>query len=164
MRAESDRLAGIRDRTEALLDSLGREHAGRPLADLGWSFGFDRAQRRLGLCTWKKGARLVKRVSLSGPLSARLGWRVMEDVARHEIAHALDYETRGRSGHDAAWKAWARRCGADPTATYDGPIGDDGTSRYVATCPACGWSRPFFRAARHAPTPVLAARRAPTCA
>ena len=80
----------------------------------------------------------------------------MEDVARHEIAHALDYETRGRSAHDAVWKALAARCGADPTATYDGPLPDDGTSRLVAVCPACGFSRPFHRT----PTRAYAC---PTC-
>lgn len=144
-RTEPHNLTDVRVRAEALLDALGQEHAGRPLADLGWSFRFDRARRRLGLCTWKKGGRLVKTVSLSAPLTEALGWSVMEDVARHEIAHALDYETRGRSAHDAAWKAWATRCGADPTATYDGPMPDDGTSRLVASCPACGVERPFHR-------------------
>lgn len=145
MNPEHD-LADIQARAEALMDSLGRTHAGRPLQALGWTFRFDRAQRRLGLCAWKKSGRHIRRVSLSGPLAVRLGWDVMEDVARHEIAHALDYEARGRSAHDAAWKAWARRCGADPTATYDGPVPCDGSSRYAATCPRCGWSRPFFRA------------------
>ena len=135
-------LPDIETRTRALLDALGREHLGRPLE---WSFRFDRARRRLGLCSWKRGERLVRRISLSGPLAEALGWSVMEDVARHEIAHALDYETRGRSGHDAAWKAWARRCGADPTATYDGPLPDDGTSPVVGTCLSCGASRPFHR-------------------
>ena len=72
----------------------------------------------------------------------------MEDVARHEIAHALDYETRGRSAHDRTWKAWARRCGADPTRCYEGELADDPTSPYVGRCPApgCGHVRPFYRA------------------
>ena len=138
-------LDAIAARTEALLDALGQEHLGRPLQDLGWTFRWDRARRRLGLCTWKTGGRLVRTVSLSRPLAASLGWAVMEDVARHEVAHALDYETRARSAHDAAWKAWAARCGADPTAAYDGPIPDDGTSRLVARCPACAFARPFHR-------------------
>ena len=136
-------LPDIEARTRALMASLGQKHLGRPLS--GWSFRFDRARRRLGLCTWKRGERLVRQISLSGPLAEALGWDVMEDVARHEIAHALDYETRGRSAHDAAWKAWARRCGADPTAAYDGPLPDDGTSKIVATCPGCGYERPFHR-------------------
>ena len=147
----------IEARTLALMDLLGREHAGCPLADLGWTFRWDRARRRLGLCTWKRAGRLVKTVSLSRPLAESLGWAVMEDVARHEIAHALDFETRGRSAHDAAWKAWARRCGSDPTAAYDGPIPDDDSSRLVASCPACGFERAFHR------TPTRA-YLCPTCA
>ncbi|HEX8299965.1 MAG TPA: SprT-like domain-containing protein [Rubricoccaceae bacterium] len=130
-------------RTRALLDTLGRDVLGRPLA--GWTVRWDRAQRRLGLCTWKRGGRLVRTISLSRPLAAVLGPAVMEDVARHEIAHALDYETRGRSAHDAVWRNLALRCGADPTAAYDGPIPDDGRSRLVASCPACGFARPFHR-------------------
>ena len=136
-------LDDIRARTGALLAALGEAHLGQPLA--GWTVRFDRARRRLGLCTWKRGGRPVRTISLSAPLAAALGWTVMEDVARHEIAHALDYETRGRSAHDATWKAWARRCGADPTAAYEGALADDGTSKVVASCPTCDWSRPFFR-------------------
>jgi hypothetical protein len=72
---------------------------------------------------------------------------VMEDVARHEIAHALDFESRGRSAHDAQWKRWAVACGADPSATYEGPLGDDPASRLVATCeePGCAYRRPVYR-------------------
>ena len=137
--------ADIETRTRALMDALGTKHAGRPLADLGWTFRRDRARRRLGLCTWQRAGKPVKTISLSRPLADALGWPVMEDVARHEIAHALDYETRGRSAHDATWKAWARRCGADPTAAYDGPLPPDTASRLAAACPACGYERAFHR-------------------
>ena len=136
-------LADLLARAESLLDTLGHDVLGRPLA--GWTVRWDRARRRLGLCTWKTNGRLVRTVSLSRPLAEALGWAVMEDVARHEIAHALDFETRGRSGHDAVWKALAVRCGADPAATYRGRLPDDGTSRLVAACPACGFTRPFHR-------------------
>lgn len=147
----------IETRTRALMDALGRDHAGRPLADLGWTFRWDHARRRLGLCTWKRGGQSVKTISLSRPLAAALGWAITEDVARHEIAHALDFETRGRSAHDAVWKAWALRCGADPTAAYDGPLPDDTASRIVAACPVCGFERAFHR------TPTRA-YLCPTCA
>lgn len=137
----------IARRAVALIDELGRAHAGAPLRDLGWVFAFDRARTRLGLCTWRRGRTLVRRITLSRPLAQRLGWEVMEDVARHEVAHALDYEARGRSAHDAAWRAWARRCGADPTATYEGPMGDDPASPLVGRCvePGCGYARPLYR-------------------
>ena len=144
-------------RTEELLAALGPDVLGRPLA--GWTVRWDRARRRLGLCTWKKGGRLARTISLSRPLARSLGWAVMEDVARHEIAHALDYETRGRSAHDAVWRTLAVRCGADPTAAYDGPIPDDGTSRLVATCPACGHARPFHRTPTRAYVCPACARR-----
>ncbi|HEX8386316.1 MAG TPA: SprT-like domain-containing protein, partial [Rubricoccaceae bacterium] len=150
-------LADLQARAEALMDALGRDLLGRPLSDLGWTFRFDRARHRLGLCTWARGGRPVKTVSLSRPLALALGWGVMEDVVRHEAAHAVDYETRGRSAHDAVWKALARRCGADPTATYEGPLADDGASKYVGSCPTCGFSRAFYRA----PTRAYVC---PTCA
>lgn len=138
----------IATNTRALMRELGRAHLGRPLQDLGWTFCFDRARRRLGRCLWKKGDRPVKMISLSRSLAAREGWALMEDVARHEIAHALDYETRGRSAHDWTWKTWARRCGADPTRCYEGELADDPTSPYAGRCPApgCGHVRPFYRA------------------
>jgi hypothetical protein len=136
----------IARRTRTLMEELGRRHAGRSLQDLGWTFSFDRARTRLGLCTWRRGRAVVKRISLSRPLAERLGWDVMHDVARHEIAHALDYEARGRSAHDAAWKTWAVRCGADPTATYDGPLGDDPEAPLLGRCTRCDFRRPMYRA------------------
>lgn len=141
-------LNSIAAKAQSLMGELGREHLGRPLQDLGWSFRFDRARRRLGLCLWKKRGRFVKTISLSQHIAAREGWGLMEDVARHEIAHALDFETRGRSAHDHTWKAWARRCGADPARRYEGELVDDPASLYVGHCPAegCDYARPFYRA------------------
>lgn len=126
---------------------LGVRHLGRPLQELGWRFEFDRARRRLGLCRWKRGPRSTRIISLSRSISAREGWTLMEDVARHEVAHAIDFETRGRSGHDRTWKAWAVLCGADPTRTYEGELADDPASRYVGRCtaPDCSYTRPFYR-------------------
>lgn len=137
----------IAQRTLALMADLGRRHLGRPLQELGWTLAFDRARRRLGVCRWGDATQPLKQISLSGPIAAREGWGIMEDVARHEIAHALDFETRGRSGHDRVWKAWARRCGADPTRVYEGELRDDPGSPYVGRCvmPGCSYARPFYR-------------------
>jgi hypothetical protein len=136
----------IAARTAELMRQLGTEHLGRPLQDLGWVFRFDRAKRRLGLCVWEDREQR-KIISLSRHIAAREGWGIMEDVARHEIAHAIDFETRGRSGHDRTWKLWARRCGADPTRLYEGELVDDPTSPYVGRCLSrgCGHTRPFYR-------------------
>jgi hypothetical protein len=138
----------VAERTLALMSELGREHLGRPLQDLGWTFRFDAARRRLGLCLWRPGPHPTKTISLSRPITQREGWSLMEDVARHEIAHALDFETRGRSAHDAVWKTWARRCGADPTRVYEGELAEDPDSPHLGRCltPGCAFTRPFYRA------------------
>jgi predicted SprT family Zn-dependent metalloprotease len=137
------------------MQALGSEHIGKALQDLGWVFRYDRARQRLGLCRWSTRGKVI---SLSKAISAREGWLLMEDVARHEIAHALDFETRGRSGHDRVWKAWALRCGADPTRVYSGELTADDSSRYLGRCLAdgCAYSRPFYRS-------VTAAYICPKC-
>jgi len=140
------------------MTEFGRQHIGRPLQDLGWTFRFDASRRRLGLCRWRTSPGAVKTISLSRPIAQREGWSLMGDVARHEIAHALDFETRGRSAHDAVWKAGARRCGADPTRVYEGELADDPDSLYLGRCltPGCSFFRPFYR-------PVTAAYVCPRC-
>ena len=137
----------VERQTRALMDALGREHLGEPLSARGWAFAFDRARRRLGACHHPRDARSaqVKRITLSRHHTNLGGWALMEDVARHEIAHALDYETRGRSDHGPAWRRWARRCGADPTRLHEGELPYDPDAPYHGTCPACGNAVPFYR-------------------
>lgn len=143
---------------DELIASLGREHLGHSLQDRGWTLRFDGARRRLGLCIWMKRGRLAKIISLSRHAAVAGGWELMEDVVRHEAAHAIDFETRGRSGHDRTWKQWAIRCGADPTRLYEGEAFDDPAAPYLGRCPAegCGYRRPFYRA-------VTAAHLCPQC-
>ena len=70
-----------------LFDELGRELLGESLTVRGWTFGFDRARRRLGVCRPRD-----KRITLSAHLSRTLPPAEVEDTVRHEIAHALDHE------------------------------------------------------------------------
>lgn len=128
-----------------LMDELGRAHLGEPLQARGWTFAFDRAHRRIGCCTWRVGEAIVRRLSLSRHFAFRLSWEALEDTVRHEIAHALDYETRGRSGHDDVWKTLAVRCGARPERLHAAIPVDAERARYVGTCPTCGGEYPFFR-------------------
>lgn len=124
---------------------LGRRQLGRPLQEVGWRVEFDRAKRRLGLCKWKRRGRIVRILSLSRHYARQLGWNVMEDVVRHEIAHAVDYERRGTSLHDDVWKVIARDVGADPTRVHEVAELRDPTSKYVGICPACNSLHPFYR-------------------
>lgn len=138
-------LDDIRRRALILMDELGTELAGRSLRSLGWTFQFDRARRRLGMCKWKRKGVLVKVLSLSRHYALHGGWEIMEDVVRHEIAHALDYEIRGRSDHGPRWRCIALLTQADPTRLYEGGIFEDNTSKYVGTCPECGREQSFYR-------------------
>ncbi|WP_412068616.1 SprT-like domain-containing protein [Rubrivirga sp. IMCC43871] len=122
-----------------LMDRLGRELLGAPLQAHGWTVGFDRARRRLGACRIGD-----KRITLSAPLTLALAPADVEDTVRHEIAHAIDAERRGRSAHDATWKALAVACGAAPERTFAGDLPDD-DAPYRADCPSCDASHGLHR-------------------
>lgn len=128
-----------------LMDELGLDLLGEPLAARGWTFGFDRARRRLGVCRIGE-----KRITLSAHLSQTLAASDVEDTIRHEIAHAVDVERRGRSAHDATWKALARVCGAAPERTFRGDLPDDvDAAAYRAVCPSCGAASGLHRQPVH---------------
>lgn len=148
MSRADERLKEARKHALHLMEVLGRQELGAPLQDRGWTFHFDRAKRRLGVC---RGAR--REISLSAHLVARNGLahrdeqgvQVVDDVIRHEIAHAIDFERRGRSDHGRTWQAICRRVGAEPSRTYEGGSLDVVPGKYVARCPACGAEQPYYR-------------------
>ncbi len=124
----------------SLFDELGRDLLGQSLSDRGWTFGFDRARKRLGVCRIGR-----KQITLSRHLTQTLPDDEVEDTIRHEIAHAIDYEQRGKSAHDATWKRLARRCGAKPERCFSGDLPHDEASPYVAACPSCRSETPLYR-------------------
>lgn len=114
------------------LDDVAR-HAGRCLGAAGldkWSFGWDRAVKRLGCCHMKR-----QRVTLSRYFAecclAAAPERIL-DTLLHEIAHALAWESARESGHGPVWKAWCAALGAVPRAT-------------VADCPDFSPRAPRYR-------------------
>lgn len=151
--AQKSRLEETEARARLLMNELGCEVLGKPLQELGWTFAFDNAKRRLGLCKWKSGNPPLKRISLSrhyvrlNGLQHRdeSGLQVIEDVIRHEIAHAIDREQRGTSDHSTIWKKVCRQVGADPTRLYEGKNTDRAPGKYVATCPTCGKEYQYYR-------------------
>lgn len=70
---------------------------------------------------------------------------VLEDIIRHEIAHALDYEDRKTSDHGWKWKRKCEETGADPTRTTEMP--DDlkmiGAS-WLRVCDHCDFKVPYY--------------------
>ena len=127
-----------------LMDALGRDLLGEPLQARGWTFGFDRARKRLGVCRIRQ-----RRITLSAHLAQALAAGEVEDTLRHEIAHAIDAERRGRSTHDATWRALAVACGAAPERCFDGDLPDDPSAPFVSTCPSCGASGDRYRQPVH---------------
>ncbi len=102
-----------------------------------WDLTFDRAKRRAGLTDFRSHT-----ISLSAPFMVLYDEARVQDVILHEIAHARV----GRDhGHDATWKAEARRLGTTPTACItDGP---KPPAPYLGICPN-GHQIERFRAPR----------------
>jgi predicted SprT family Zn-dependent metalloprotease len=70
---------------------------------VNYSFGFDRAIRRAGLCDYTK-----RRITISKHLLATGDLDQIEQVLLHEIAHALVGKT---AGHGKLWRAKATEIG-----------------------------------------------------
>lgn len=95
--------------------------------DSSWSFGFDNAKTRAGLCNYT-----AKRITVSRYLAARFEDDDIHQVLLHEVAHAV---AGTRAGHGAKWKAVAKELGYEGKRLHDGPIADD-LAPWVGECPA----------------------------
>lgn len=93
----------------------------------GWTFGFDNARRRAGLCGY--GAR---RITVSRTLMALYSHEQVRETILHEVAHAL---AGAEHGHDAAWRAVAERIGSTGArlVAEDAPRAP---APWVGRCPA----------------------------
>lgn len=95
--------------------------------DDSWTFGFDSAKTRAGLCNFTH-----KRISVSKYLAARYEDDEIHQVLLHEVAHAM---AGNRAGHGPRWKAIAKELGYEGKRLHDGAIASD-LAPYVGTCPA----------------------------
>lgn len=119
-----------------LMMELGKKTLGEGLQERGWSFGFNNTKRSLGMCRYNKW-KGVKQILLSTHWVNLNGVEAMEDTIRHEIAHAVDFERRGRSAHDDVWKGIAVEVGARPERCGgQGMVKPE--RRYKLYCKACG--------------------------
>jgi predicted SprT family Zn-dependent metalloprotease len=92
-----------------------------------WSFGFDNAKTRAGLCNYT-----AKKITVSKYLASRYEDDDIHQVLLHEVAHAM---AGPKAGHGAAWKSTARELGYVGRRLHDGPIADE-LAPWVGTCPA----------------------------
>ena len=95
--------------------------------DSGWTFGFDNAKTRAGLCNYT-----AKRITVSKYLAARYEDDEIHQVLLHEVAHAM---AGTRAGHGAQWRATAKELGYEGKRLHDGAIADE-LAPWVGICPA----------------------------
>jgi ribosomal protein L37AE/L43A len=107
------------------------------LLEAGWSFHFDRAKRRFGVCRFER-----KEISVSIHLVRLNDPPECEDTVLHEIAHAL---AGPRAGHGPRWRAACMSVGARPQRCYSSEGVAQPAARFSAECPSCGTSRGFHR-------------------
>ncbi len=111
-------LARVRVWAEALL----RMHL-----DPGWSFGFDSAKRRAGLCNYTD-----RRITVSRYLAEKFEDDEIHQVLLHEVAHAM---AGPAAGHGREWKRIAAEIGYVGGRTHDGEIAHE-RARWIGACPA----------------------------
>lgn len=116
---------------------------------INYSFAFDRAVRRAGLCNYRD-----KRISLSKHFVATATMEQIEQVLLHEIAHALCGQN---AGHSKVWKQKATELGYRHEKIDGNPIAKQ-TAKYRGICPG---GHEHFRSRR--PTRLLSCKHcAPT--
>ena len=91
-----------------------------------WSFAFDNAKKRAGLCDYAK-----KRISVSRYLAARWTDDEVYQILLHEVAHALAGPT---AGHGPLWRRTAYGIGYVGKRTHEGETAVE-LAPWVGTCP-----------------------------
>ncbi len=111
------------DRVRHWADALIRLH----LDPSVWTFGFDHAKTRAGLCDYAR-----HRITVSRHLASRFGDDEIHQVLLHEVAHAL---AGPRAGHGAEWKSTATALGYVGSRLHSGSVAED-LAPWHGNCPA----------------------------
>ena len=111
------------DYVQAMAEAMMREH----LDVTAWSFGFDSAKRRAGLCSYTD-----RRISISKYLVSIHSLDESRQVMLHEIAHALSGKA---AGHGKKWLATAKSIGYR-AERFSGKEIAEQTAPWVGYCPA----------------------------
>ncbi|MEJ6488430.1 SprT-like domain-containing protein [Leucobacter sp. USCH14] len=92
-----------------------------------WTFAFDNAKRRAGLCNYTD-----RRITVSRYLAEKFEDDEIHQVLLHEVAHAL---AGPDAAHGARWKAIAQQIGYVGGVTHRGEIAHE-RAPWVGTCSA----------------------------
>jgi len=129
------------------------------LKELGWSISYNNRKGSAGICKRKFRRNIFgdkefynKKVELSMHFLTQnleegkgAEW---EEVIRHELAHAVDNEMRGKSSHDRTWKAVAREMLSSGRVTFSqDELKDEKLSKYTLKCveDKCDYTRPSHK-------------------
>lgn len=118
-------------RARAIAEQLIAEHL-----DEQWSFGWDNAKSRLGVCRYDR-----KMITVSRHCTALNSEELFVETVLHEVAHAL---TPGAK-HGPRWKKAAVRLGVRPAAMHQGGDLVTPPAKWRAVCPNCGKEHPRHR-------------------
>jgi predicted SprT family Zn-dependent metalloprotease len=110
------------DLVRAVAESQMAEHLDMDL----WSFGWDSAKKRLGVCKYDQHL-----ISLSRYFVDLHSIQEIDQVMRHEIAHAL---AGPKAGHGPKWKKIATELGYNHKKISGDEIGN-ATAKLIGTCP-----------------------------
>jgi SprT protein len=94
--------------------------------DAAWSFDFDNAKRRAGLCNYTD-----KRITVSRYLASRYEDDEIHQILLHEVAHAV---AGSRAGHGPQWRTVAADLGYEGSRLHSGETADE-LAPWVGTCP-----------------------------
>lgn len=108
------------------------------LKAMGWSFAFDNAVKRLGLCTFS-----TKTISISKTLTRLNPDTQVRNTLLHEIAHAL---IGAGHGHNSAWRSKAMAIGCNGQRCTDSVV--KAVPKYKIVCGLCLASWDCFRRAK----------------
>lgn len=116
----------------ALADTLLDRHKRTGDLSADWTFGFDLAPARGGVCRAAD-----REIRLSVPFVLRAPVAEIQNTILHEIAHAV---VGPEHGHDAVWKAKAQEIGCSGSR---GHAIQPQVAAWVGTCNGCGrqWQR-----------------------
>ena len=117
-----------------LIGRLGsRASAAGSVAAEPWTFDFDRAKRRAGLCNFTD-----RRITVSRYLAEKYELEEVRQILLHEVAHAL---VGPDAGHGPTWRSTAASIGYTGGRTHDGEIAHE-QAPWIGLCPA---GHEFFR-------------------
>lgn len=94
--------------------------------DEGWSFAFDNAKKRAGLCNYTE-----RRITVSRYLAQRHADEEVRQTLLHEVAHAIAGHAEG---HGPAWRRVARELGYVGGTTHSGEVAAE-FARWLGRCP-----------------------------